>query len=520
MKFEEDRLSELPEHILHHIFSFLPFKQVVQTSMLSRRWERVWNTDPSLEFGETIFELDFLTCFFLDPDQLEEDRIKLKKSYNCLEQVLRNRPMSLKKFTLDMLYHDLPECLSFIDKCVCYAIGSNVQELKLGLFAYVCKYYNLPQIVLYANSIEILELSYCKLELPRNNVMLSSLRKLSLFQVDVDDHMMKNLVAGCPLIEYLHVVECSLSLKNLVLFGLSRLKEIKLENDYTLERVDIETLNVQLLSFSCLPLRLINFASNKNLRSLHLTLVSITDEQFCSHVPKLPLLEDLRIIQCYKLKCVKISSPYLRTLHCVKCDELFELKVDAPNLHNLLYSGDVISLSLNAVSLSKVDVKLSCRNTDTQWYLKYVDFLAKFHRFSEVLNLHISTNEDVMVPRELRQILPSPLSSVKHLNLRLLGGPINFSIKKLLDGLLWISPHAKSIYIDYHDFSKASLKFEFSYKKQLNYKEETISCCKSLPVSCWQHCIEKVNVEKKESHDLKGAAIFETIDLLYSVGDS
>ncbi|TXG70484.1 hypothetical protein EZV62_005419 [Acer yangbiense] len=258
----------------------------------------------------------------------------------------------------------------------------------------------------------------------------------------------------------------------------------------------------------------------RRIRSLHLTSVSITDEWFCSHVPKLPLLEDLRLIHCDKLKCVKISSPYLRTLHCVQCDELVELKVDAPNLHYLLYSGDVISLSLNALSLSKVDVRLSCRDTDTQWYLKYVDFLAKLHRFSEVLNLHISTNEDVMVPRELRQILPSPLSSVKHLNLRLLGEPINFSVKKLLDGLLWISPHTKSISIDYHDFNKTYLKFEFSYKKQLNCKEETISCCKSLPVSCWQHCIEKVNVEKKETHDLKGANIFEKIDLLCSVRGS
>ncbi|KAK3217743.1 hypothetical protein Dsin_011713 [Dipteronia sinensis] len=187
----------------------------------------------------------------------------------------------------------------------------------------------------------------------------------------------------------------------------------------------------------------------------------MTDEQFCSHVPKLPLIVDLRIIHCHELKCVKNFSPYLRTLHCDECDELVELKVDAPNLHYLLYSGDVISLSLNALSLSKIDVKLFCQDFDTQWYLKYVDFLAKFHRFSEVLNSQISTDEDVnnvMVPRELRQILPSPLSSVKHLNLRLSGEPINFSIKKLLDGLFWISPHTKSISIVYEGFNMASIK--------------------------------------------------------------
>ncbi|KAI9161176.1 hypothetical protein LWI28_015131 [Acer negundo] len=133
--------------------------------------------------------------------------------------------------------------------------------------------------------------------------MLSSLRKLSLYRVMIDDHMLKNLVAGCPLIEYLHVAQCSPRLRNIVLFGLSRLKEIKLGHGYRIERVDIEALNVQLLSISGLPLRLIDFAYYKNLKSMRLTSVSITDERFCNHISRLPLLEDLRLIRCSKLTC-------------------------------------------------------------------------------------------------------------------------------------------------------------------------------------------------------------------------
>ncbi|CAM0904547.1 unnamed protein product [Alopecurus aequalis] len=43
-----DRLSDLPECLLHGILSHLKARQVVQTCVLSRRWERVWRSVPCL----------------------------------------------------------------------------------------------------------------------------------------------------------------------------------------------------------------------------------------------------------------------------------------------------------------------------------------------------------------------------------------------------------------------------------------------------------------------------------------
>ncbi|CAN0878542.1 F-box/LRR-repeat protein 25 [Linum grandiflorum] len=45
-----DRLSSLPDSILHHILSFLDIKCVVQTSVLSRMWRCVWKHTPVLYF--------------------------------------------------------------------------------------------------------------------------------------------------------------------------------------------------------------------------------------------------------------------------------------------------------------------------------------------------------------------------------------------------------------------------------------------------------------------------------------
>ncbi|KAI3924016.1 hypothetical protein MKW92_052027, partial [Papaver armeniacum] len=45
-----DRISELSDTIIHHIFSFLETETVVRTSRLSKRWRYVWTTMPSFDF--------------------------------------------------------------------------------------------------------------------------------------------------------------------------------------------------------------------------------------------------------------------------------------------------------------------------------------------------------------------------------------------------------------------------------------------------------------------------------------
>ncbi|KAL0429148.1 UNVERIFIED_CONTAM: putative F-box/FBD/LRR-repeat protein [Sesamum radiatum] len=46
-----DRLSALPDDILHRVFSYLDFLDVVRTSVLSKRWRFVWTSVPFLNFN-------------------------------------------------------------------------------------------------------------------------------------------------------------------------------------------------------------------------------------------------------------------------------------------------------------------------------------------------------------------------------------------------------------------------------------------------------------------------------------
>ncbi|KAK0596844.1 hypothetical protein LWI29_019576 [Acer saccharum] len=76
--------------------------------------------------------------------------------------------------------------------------------------------------------------------------------------------------------------------------------------------------------------------------------------------------------------------------------------------------------------------------------------------------------------------------------------------------MLSIAPHTKTVSIEYGYFGGWSeTSFEFSYKKPLVYEGENSSCFKSHPISCWQHCIEKVKLEIRNSDriDIKGCSL-------------
>ncbi|PPS17664.1 hypothetical protein GOBAR_AA02887 [Gossypium barbadense] len=46
----EDRLSDLPDCLLHHIFGFIDFKYCIRTSVLSKRWKLLWTSLSNLYF--------------------------------------------------------------------------------------------------------------------------------------------------------------------------------------------------------------------------------------------------------------------------------------------------------------------------------------------------------------------------------------------------------------------------------------------------------------------------------------
>ena len=200
-----------------------------------------------------------------------------ENTLKCLVKTLLNHygdDFSLEKFTFIVQLSDDVKFVSSIYRCLRYAVETNVKELKLGFCCphsnYPDSYYNLPQLVFYAKSMSLLGLDSCKLESPRGNVTLSCLRELRPRHVCADDQVIKDLISGCPLIEFISIISCR-GLKHLELPNLGKLKEFKVYDEYGLEQVYIQGMNahsVHIIGLHMLPH--ISVVPCKNLKKLKL----------------------------------------------------------------------------------------------------------------------------------------------------------------------------------------------------------------------------------------------------------
>ncbi|KAF9592096.1 hypothetical protein IFM89_011934 [Coptis chinensis] len=78
-KSSVDRISDLPDPMIHHIFSFLDMREVVQTSILSKRWTHLWKSTPNLDFYLSQYNISGGTSM---------ECWKTKKFINLVNQVL------------------------------------------------------------------------------------------------------------------------------------------------------------------------------------------------------------------------------------------------------------------------------------------------------------------------------------------------------------------------------------------------------------------------------------------------
>ncbi|KAL5718228.1 hypothetical protein ACHQM5_011157 [Ranunculus cassubicifolius] len=115
----EDRISELPENILHYLLSFLPTKYALGTSVLSKRWRFLWTSVHNLDMSDRLLYRTPRTF-------LKKKRafIKFVDRVLCLNDV-----SSIQKVTLLCWECDVPRLNEWISKIVC----RKVQELDLAI---------------------------------------------------------------------------------------------------------------------------------------------------------------------------------------------------------------------------------------------------------------------------------------------------------------------------------------------------------------------------------------------------
>ncbi|KAL8532179.1 hypothetical protein ACS0TY_008688 [Phlomoides rotata] len=116
---DSDRLSELPESLILHILSFLPMRDVVSTTLLSKRWENLWTTLPCLNFSHIIS----------GDDELDSNRLR-----NFVNRALISwKGTKLLKFIIDIEREFDKSLAGDIDFWVRFAAQNKVEELNISL---------------------------------------------------------------------------------------------------------------------------------------------------------------------------------------------------------------------------------------------------------------------------------------------------------------------------------------------------------------------------------------------------
>ncbi|XP_058760968.1 F-box/FBD/LRR-repeat protein At4g26340-like [Vicia villosa] len=202
-----DRIGALPDEILTHILSFIPTTQAIATSILSKRWIHLWRHVPLLRLSDTKLK------------NLADNHRFNEFVYTLLLSREAAGNHSINTFFLDIEYFyaklafrpSNPNITNWID----YAVDCDVQHLDLYLDVLRdddkhLKFPRLPVNVFNCKTLVSLKLHWFHVEecFSVEFVDFPSLKVLHLKEIYFDEYEeFVLLLAGCPVLEDLHVCD-------------------------------------------------------------------------------------------------------------------------------------------------------------------------------------------------------------------------------------------------------------------------------------------------------------------------
>ncbi|KAH0687865.1 hypothetical protein KY290_019523 [Solanum tuberosum] len=246
-----DRISSLPDEVIHNILSSLSiFDEVVQLSVLSKRWRYIWTTMPYLHFDIDQFWLQQPNSgrriFYTPPKENFKDFINWV--------LISQRETKLAKFLLCVApddYFDKMEVLRWIHA----ATRRNVQEIVLEFT--LCEPLELPICLATCESLQVLKLNLPDniLKLP-NHFGFRQLKLLHLEDVQLSDkHSPNCFISKCHQLKSLILHECGLGAMTLLSIDSISLSSVTIIADY----YQLDEYGKCKLKISCPNLKFLNY---------------------------------------------------------------------------------------------------------------------------------------------------------------------------------------------------------------------------------------------------------------------
>ncbi|AES59259.2 F-box/RNI/FBD-like domain protein [Medicago truncatula] len=235
---EPDRISWLPGHVTDQIMSYLPIRDAVRTSVLSRNWRKKWYTLPNLVLDRQ--------CVSAEASQ---DPLVIEPKFSKMVDhvlLLHSGPINMFKFC----NYDLPgegSLVSDVDRWILYLIGRSIKELVLEVWIEE-EYYQIPWCLFSCQSLHNLKLRWCWLKPPMVFESFRNLKSLDLNLVTVDQDAFENMISKCPLLEKMKLTEVdgltqiNIHAPNLKFFEIEGLFEgITFDNTFQLATIVIDS---------------------------------------------------------------------------------------------------------------------------------------------------------------------------------------------------------------------------------------------------------------------------------------
>ncbi|XP_051149963.1 F-box/FBD/LRR-repeat protein At1g13570-like [Andrographis paniculata] len=326
-----DRITGLPDNTIDEILKYLPLKEVVRTSVLSREWRYKWLSVPHLDFS-----WDFQKSL---PSECPIEGV--------ISHILLLHKGPIVKFSLrySNYAHVVVSRWLQILKTKC------VEDFSLGVWAETT-IYAIPSDLFSFHLLRHLQLNLVAITLPTTFKGFPELVKLTLELVEITYEELRMFICSCPKLEWLYLHELTdvptfwvhdvdaPKLKYLELVGnsvelaptfngFSLLAELRLSivkiAPQVLQRFLSECPLLELVYISSCyyetPLSRLDInATNLKLSSLiqlELANVQITPEGLESIISKCPMFERLSISSCFSpttVWCLDIDAPNLREL--------------------------------------------------------------------------------------------------------------------------------------------------------------------------------------------------------------
>jgi F-box domain len=120
---KRDRISILPDRLLHLIMSFMTTQEAIQTCVLSKRWKNLWTTLPFLDFTQN----------YQYGGNFERLRIQYEMFiYFVSAALLLREPTDVHTFRFSCSRR--PGCHLLIKSCVLYVLKHNPKVLDIKFF--------------------------------------------------------------------------------------------------------------------------------------------------------------------------------------------------------------------------------------------------------------------------------------------------------------------------------------------------------------------------------------------------